>query len=110
MFISFTSRDGSCSLCVVLSDLSHYMYLHLQTSFLDVSEYIYIYIVTYRLMLLCIHGVLPLCTASAFVCVCACVSDGWTETCAALQAVTYLTYQLLVSTCVYVKLRVCRYL
>ena len=43
MFISFTSRDGSCSLCVVLSDLSHYMYLHLQTSFLDVSEYIYIY-------------------------------------------------------------------
>ena len=45
------------------------------------------------------------------VCVRACVSDAWTVTCAALQAVTYQTYQCLVSTCVYIKLnRVCRHI
>ena len=78
------------------------------THFLVCVYVIYRYIVIDRLMSLCMHGVPPLCTASACVCVRACVSDAWTVTCAALQAVTYQTYQCLVSTCVYIKLRVCR--
>lgn len=108
-FISFISHDGSCSLCVVLPDLSHYVFACAHI-FLVCVYVIYRYIVIDRLMSLCMHGVPPLCTASACVCVRACVSDAWTVTCAALQAVTYQTYQCLVSTCVYIKLRVCRHI
>ena len=71
-FISFISHDGSCSLCVVLPDLSHYVFACAHI-FLVCVYVIYRYIVIDRLMSLCMHGVPPLCTASACVCVYACL-------------------------------------